>query len=366
MKFSIIGLGYVGGAMAKVLERVHDIATYDIDPKKNPSVSSLEEAIDFADAFLLCLPTNFSDETQAFDTKALDETAETILKARPESTLIVKSTVPMGYCSTLQEKHPAAHVLFAPEFLRESKAEKDALHPSRIVIGSALKDEAFAQEIGDAFLKALEDPSPIRYMSLEEAEAVKLFSNAYLALRIGFFNELDTYAASKGLSSSKIIESVGLDPRIGGHYNNPSFGYGGYCLPKDTKQLEANYKDVPEALISAVIESNSKRKDWVVQTILDKIKDKKDSSVLIYRLRMENGSSSIRYTSMKDIACSLKGKISHLAIYEPLWEEDTYFGIPVIHELKDELSIADLIVANRYEETLKPYLSKVFSRDKNL
>ena len=364
MKISVIGLGYVGNAMRAVLSRVHDVQGYDIDPKKGGELSSLKEASDFSSFFLLCLPTDYNEETHHFNTAPLDETIEALYALNPHSRFLIKSTVPMGYCEAIAKAYPLSSVFFFPEFLREASALKDALYPSRIVLGheegKKEEAEAFLQE----FLKCCPEDTPALLMSLGEAEAVKLFSNTYLALRVAFFNELDSYALSKGLSASSIIEGVGLDPRIGSHYCNPSFGYGGYCLPKDTKQLEVNFQGIPQNLISAVIASNATRKSLLAKEIYERVKGLPNPVVGIYRLRMENDSSSLRSTCMQGLIEELSSYPVRIQIFEPLWKEPTAFGHPVMSSLEDFLASSDLVVANRMDENLQAVSTKVFTRDR--
>lgn len=364
MKIVVIGLGYVGSAMKVTLSSVHEVKGYDIDPSKNGELSSLEEAVAFSDAFLLCLPTDYSEETNQFNTTALDKTIEDVYALKPHSTFVVKSTVPMGYCDKVAEDHPLATVLFCPEFLREASAVTDAQNPSRIVVGYRKGDEETANEVAQALLEAVPVSTPVCKMSLKEAEAVKLFSNAYLALRISFFNELDSYALSKGLSASSIIEGVGLDPRIGSHYCNPSFGYGGYCLPKDTRQLEANFKGIPQNLISAVISSNATRKALLAKEAYERVKDIPNPVIGIYRLRMEKNSSSTRYTSMEGVIQELLHYPVQVQIYEPLLEGESVFGCPLVSSFEEFASTSSLILSNRMEEALLPFLNKVFTRDR--
>ncbi len=365
MKIAVIGLGFVGKAMLDALTPHFAVVGFDIDPAKGGKAKSLTEAVAFADHFLLCLPTNYDDAQGYFDTSALEETALQIASAKNDAVLIVKSTVPMGFCSSLQAKCPKTPVLFCPEFLRESSAKEDAMAPSRIIVGAAPIHEEHAKNWGDALCLCVQNEAPVRYVSLEEAEAIKLFSNAYLAMRIGFFNELDSYAMKHRLDSKAIIEGVGLDPRIGTHYCNPSFGYGGYCLPKDTKQLERNYLGIPQELITAVVKSNATRKECIVEEALSVLKGKESPVLGIYRIRMENGSESCRYSSLDDIINLLKERGIFPIIYEPLLSENEYLGCLNDREFDHFVSTCDLILANRIDALIAPYSSKVFSRDIN-
>ena len=363
MKIAVIGLGFVGKAMLDVLASCFPTIGFDIDPAKGGQAATLEEAISFADHFLLCLPTNYDDAEGRFDTTSLEETALAIAMKKKGAVLVVKSTVPMGFCASLQTKCPENPVLFCPEFLRESSAKEDASSPSRIIIGRSAVHREISETWGDALRLCVKNDAPIRHVSLEEAEAIKLFSNAYLAMRIGFFNELDSYAMKHRLDSKAIIEGVGLDPRIGTHYCNPSFGYGGYCLPKDTKQLEKNYLGIPQELITAVVKSNATRKECIVEEVASVLKGKENPVLGIYRIRMENGSESCRYSSIDDLIVLLKARGITPVIYEPLWAENEYMGCPNDLEFSHFVSSCDLILANRLDDLIVPYREKVFTRD---
>ncbi|MGX6971782.1 nucleotide sugar dehydrogenase [Vagococcus lutrae] len=383
MQLSIFGLGYVGLANALLLSQSEYIMAYDIVSEKIKGLNNgesplidkeieeflarddlnieytdeLKTAINHADVFIIATPTDYDEKRNYFNTSTVEDVIEKVLKEKPEATFIIKSTVPVGYTETLKEKYNTENIIFSPEFLREGKALYDNLYPSRIIIGE--KSER-AEQIANMFLKnTVEKNSPVLLTDSTEAEAIKLFSNTYLALRVSYFNELDTYASMKGLDTKQIIEGVGLDPRIGSHYNNPSFGYGGYCLPKDTKQLLANYEDVPNNIIKAIVDSNTTRKDFIANDIIDK----KPKKVGIYRLTMKSGSDNFRYSSIQGIMQRLKEKNIEIVIYEPTLNQPVFYGNFVEKSLNKFKQECDLIVSNRVEKALEDVFEKVYTRD---
>lgn len=387
MRIAVAGLGYVGLSLACLLARHNEVRAVDISEERvndvnagtSPIADPLIEAYlathptslsattdarlaySWAEIVIVATPTNYDDETHSFDTSSIESVLSLVAEVSPRGCVVIKSTIPVGYTRRITELHPGLTILFSPEFLREGHALDDNLHPSRIVVGMTKpEDRPLAEQFAALLAQSAEDTDvPTRVIGSTEAEAIKLFANTYLALRVSFFNELDTYAEAKGLSSEEIIDGVCLDPRIGGHYNNPSFGYGGYCLPKDTKQLLANYEDVPQNLMRAIVDSNATRKDFIVDSVLER----NPQRVGIYRLVMKSGSDNFRQSSTLDVISRLREKNVDVLIYEPTLPGDTAFGCPLCANLDDLKSSCDLILANRWSDELLDVSQKVYTRD---
>ena len=383
MKIAVAGTGYVGLSLATLLSVKNEVVALDVIPEKVEKINNrispiqdeyiekyfkeknlnLKATLDYKEAFtgakfiIISTPTNYDSEQNYFDTSSVEDIIKKVISMNIDTTMVVKSTIPVGFIESIKKKYNIDNIMFSPEFLREGKALYDNLYPSRIIVGEKSKRaEEFANLLKESCLK---EDVVIKYMNSTEAEAVKLFANTYLALRVAYFNELDTYAELKGLNTKDIIDGVCLDPRIGNHYNNPSFGFGGYCLQKDTKQLKANYKDVPENIISAIVESNRTRKDHIANMII-----KRNPKVVgIYRLTMKSGSDNFRASAIQGVMKRIKGKGIEVIVYEPTLKEDNFFNSKVVNDLNEFKKLSNVIIVNRIDDNIKDVENKIYTRD---